>query len=69
MAYLTGAALAAAVGLLATVVGFVRDRAFYPTVMIIIASCQVLFVRLARQGATARQAGVSQPRAHRREHR
>lgn len=39
MAYLIGAALAAAVGLLATVVGFVRDRAFYPTVMIVIASC------------------------------
>ncbi len=43
MAYLIGVALAAAVGLLATVVGFDRDRAFYPTVMIVIASYYVLF--------------------------
>ena len=43
MGYLIGAALAAAVGLLATIVGFDRDRAFYPTVMIVIASYYVLF--------------------------
>ncbi len=43
MAYLIGAVLAAAVGLLATIVGFDRDRAFYPTVMIVIASYYVLF--------------------------
>lgn len=43
MDYLIGAALAAAVGLLATIVGFDRDRAFYPTVMIVIASYYVLF--------------------------
>jgi hypothetical protein len=43
MAYLIGVALAAAVGVLATVVGFDRDRAFYPTVMIVIASYYVLF--------------------------
>jgi hypothetical protein len=43
MAYLIGVALAAAVGLLATVVGFDRDRSFYPTVMIVIASYYVLF--------------------------
>jgi hypothetical protein len=43
MEYLIGAALAAAVGLLATIVGFDRDRAFYPTVMIVIASYYVLF--------------------------
>jgi hypothetical protein len=36
-------ALAAAVGLLATIVGLDRDRAFYPTVMIVIASYYVLF--------------------------
>jgi hypothetical protein len=41
--YLIGLALAAAVGLLATFVGFDRDRAFYPTVMIVIASYYVLF--------------------------
>jgi hypothetical protein len=43
MAYLIGMALATAVGLLATIVGFDRDRAFYPTVMIVIASYYVLF--------------------------
>jgi hypothetical protein len=43
MAYLIGVALAAAVGLLATIVGLDRDRAFYPTVMIVIASYYVLF--------------------------
>ncbi len=43
MGYLIGAAMAAAVGLLATIVGFDRDRAFYPTVMIVIASYYVLF--------------------------
>lgn len=43
MSYLIGAALAVAVGLLATIVGFDRDRAFYPTVMIVIASYYVLF--------------------------
>jgi hypothetical protein len=43
MGYLIGVALAAAVGLLATIVGLDRDRAFYPTVMIVIASYYVLF--------------------------
>lgn len=43
MGYLIGVALAAAVGILATFVGFDRDRAFYPTVMIVIASYYVLF--------------------------
>ena len=43
MAYLIGIVLALAVGVLATVVGFDRDRAFYPTVMIVIASYYVLF--------------------------
>lgn len=43
MGYLIGATLAAVVGLLATLVGFDRDRAFYPTVMIVIASYYVLF--------------------------
>jgi hypothetical protein len=43
MGYLIGAALAALVGLLATMIGFDRDRAFYPTVMIVIASYYVLF--------------------------
>lgn len=43
MAYLVGASLALAVGGLGTVVGLDRDRAFYPTVMVVIASYYVLF--------------------------
>jgi hypothetical protein len=43
LAYLVGALLALAVGGLATVVGLDRDRAFYPTVMAVIASYYVLF--------------------------
>jgi hypothetical protein len=43
MAYLVGAFLALAVGGLGTVVGLDRDRAFYPTVMIVIALYYVLF--------------------------
>jgi hypothetical protein len=43
LAYLIGALLALAVGGLATVVGLDRDRAFYPTVMVVIASYYVLF--------------------------
>ena len=43
MAYLVGASLAFAVGGMGTVVGLDRDRAFYPTVMMVIASYYVLF--------------------------
>lgn len=43
MAYLIGALLALAVGGLATVVGLDRDRAFYPTIMVVIASYYALF--------------------------
>src|SRR6185312_6910707 len=43
LAYLVGASLAFAVGGLGTVVGLDRDRAFYPTVMLVIASYYVLF--------------------------
>ena len=43
MAYLVGAILALAVGGLSTVVGFDRDRAFYPTVLIVVASYYALF--------------------------
>jgi hypothetical protein len=43
VALLVGALLAFAVGLLATAVGLDRDRAFYPTVMIVIASYYALF--------------------------
>jgi hypothetical protein len=43
VAYLVGATLALAVGGLSTVVGLDRDRAFYPTVLIVIASYYALF--------------------------
>lgn len=43
MALLIGALLALAVGILATSVGLDRDRAFYPTVTIVIASYYALF--------------------------
>ena len=43
MALLVGALLAAAVGLFATAVGLDRDRAFYPTVTIVIALYYALF--------------------------
>ena len=43
MALLVGALLAIAVGVLATGLGLDRDRAFYPVVMIVIASYYALF--------------------------
>jgi hypothetical protein len=46
VALLIGAFLALAVGLLATPVGFDRDRAFYPTVTMVIASYYVLFAAM-----------------------
>lgn len=50
MALLIGAFLALAVGLFATSLGLDRDRAFYPTVTIVIASYYALF---AVMGASA----------------
>jgi hypothetical protein len=43
VALLVGALIASAVGLFATVLGLDRDRAFYPVVMIVIASYYALF--------------------------
>ena len=43
MEFLVGAALALSVGFTATFVGLDRDRAFYPTVMVVIASYYGLF--------------------------
>lgn len=43
MAWLIGGFLAVGVGLFATVVGLDRDRAFYPTVTIVIAGLYALF--------------------------
>ncbi len=46
MALLIGTSLAVVVGLFATVIGLDRDRAFYPTVMIVIAALYSLFAVL-----------------------
>ena len=43
MAFFIGAALALSIGLSATLLGLDRDRAFYPTVMMVIASYYALF--------------------------
>ena len=43
MEFLIGAVLALSVGLLATFTGLDRDRAFYPTVMVVIATYYALF--------------------------
>jgi hypothetical protein len=48
MALLIGALLALAVGLLARSVGLDRDRAFYPTVTIVVASYYALFAVMGR---------------------
>jgi hypothetical protein len=49
MALLVGVLLAITVGVMTTIVGFARDRSFYPTVMIVIAAIYTLF---AAMGAT-----------------
>jgi hypothetical protein len=46
VALLVGAFLAVAVGLMATAVGLDRDRAFYPTVTIVVAACYILFAAM-----------------------
>ncbi len=48
---LVGSSLALAVGALATCTGLDRDRAFYPTVMIVIASYYVLFAVIGGSSA------------------
>ena len=47
MPYVIGTVLAVGVALFARYVGFDRDRAFYPTVMIVIASYYVLFAAMS----------------------
>ena len=51
MEYLIGLILSLAVAGFAAVIGFDRERAFYPTVLIVIASYYVLF---AAMGASRR---------------
>lgn len=53
-AFLVGASLALGVGIFATLVGFDRDRAFYPTVLIVIASIYELFAVMGGSGAALR---------------
>ena len=43
MAFVVGVVLALAVGLMATVVGLDRDRAFYPSVTLVVGSLYALF--------------------------
>ena len=51
MEYLIGAALALGVGLVATLAGLDRDRAFYPVVLIVIASYYDLFAMMGQAHA------------------
>ena len=51
-ALIVGVVLAFAVGLLGTVVGFDRDRAFYPTVLIVIGFLYALFAAMGASGHT-----------------
>lgn len=57
MAYLIGAVLAVAVGIFASLVRLDRDRAFYPTVLIVIALLYVLFAVMG-QAALVSEIGV-----------
>jgi hypothetical protein len=50
MAFLVGIVLALVVGVFARVAGFDRDRAFYPTVVIVVASYYDLFAVMAGSG-------------------
>jgi hypothetical protein len=43
MPYLAGIVLALTISMVTTVLGFDRDRAFYPTVLVVVASYYVLF--------------------------
>ena len=52
MNYLIGLILALAVAGFARIVGFDRDRAFYPTVLIVTASYYVLFAAMGASGGT-----------------
>lgn len=52
MAYVIGTALALVISAWAALVGFDRDRAFYPTVLVVIASYYVLFASIGGAGHT-----------------
>jgi hypothetical protein len=48
MEYAAGVILATAVGLLASLIGFDKERSFYPTVLIVIATYYLLFAAMAQ---------------------
>lgn len=50
MEYLIGGFLAAATALLAGALGFARDRSFFPTLLIVIATYYVLFAAMGGSG-------------------
>ena len=54
MPYAIGIVLSLSVALFASRVGFDRDRAFYPTVLIVIASYYVLFAAMSESVHTPR---------------
>ncbi len=47
MEYLIGVIAAAAIGLFATLIGFDKERSFYPVVLIVIAALYLLFAAMA----------------------
>ena len=60
MAYLIGVGLAVAVCTITMLVGFDRDRVFYPTVMAVIASYYILFAVMGSSTpALASESGVA----------
>ena len=52
MPYVIGITLSVVVAVLTTYVGFHRDRAFYPTVLIVVASYYVLFAAIGESPQT-----------------
>jgi len=48
MEYAAGVILATAVGLFASLIGFDKERSFYPTVLIVIATYYLLFAAMAK---------------------
>ncbi|MGA9582295.1 MAG: hypothetical protein WBR13_10045 [Allosphingosinicella sp.] len=58
-AFLVGAALALGVGVFATLVGLDRDRAFYATVLIVIAAVYELFAVMGGSGAALKAESVA----------
>jgi hypothetical protein len=52
MPYIIGIVLSAGVALLARLVGFDRDRAFYPTVVMVVASYYLLFAAMSQSTST-----------------